>query len=220
MDYAFPPQVVTLPAMSSKPFPVRRVYCVGVNDDAATGERAAPFFHCKPADAILPNNAVLPYPARTGELRARVTLAVALNLGGRDIPVARASDYIFGYAVALDMSMGDALAAARAQGRPWDMATGFDGALPCSAITPEFYTGIIGRGRIALTVNGRSRQEGELGDMIWSVPEIIAQLSQLVELRPGDLILTGAPAGAGVVKRGDVLEAVVAGLEPLTVRIG
>jgi fumarylpyruvate hydrolase len=213
MDYAFPPQVVTLPAMSSKPFPVRRIFCVGADDGAA------PFFYCKPADAILPNNALLPYPAGSAELRARVVLAVALNLGGRDIPVARGSDYIFGYAVALDMSLGDVLAAARAQGRPWDMATGFDGALPCSAITPEFYTGIIGRGRIALAVNGQLRHEGELGDMLWSVPDIIAQLSKLVELQPGDVILTGAPCDSSVVGRGDVLEAVVAGLELLTVRI-
>lgn len=219
MDYAFPPQVVTLPAMSSKPFPVRRIFCVGADDAAAAGECVAPFFYCKPADAILPNNALLPYPAGTAELRARVVLAVALNLGGRDIPVARASDYIFGYAVALDMILGDALAAARAQGRPWDMATGFGGALPCSAITPEFYTGIIGRGRIALAVNGQPRHEGELGDMLWSVPDIIAELSKLVELQPGDVILTAAPCDSSVVGRGDVLEAVVAGLELLTVRI-
>jgi len=227
MDYAFPPDpVVTLPAMSSKPFPVRRIYCIGRNyadharEMGGDPEREAPFFFMKPADAILPNNSVMPYPPGTQNLHYEVELVVAMLLGGSDIPVNKANDYIFGYAVGLDMTRRDLQSAAKAEGRPWDMAKGFDCSAPCSAITPEFYTGVIARGRIELKVNGELRQSGDVGDMIWKIPEIINRLSKLVELCPGDLIFTGTPAGVGPVVKGDRLEAVVQGLEPLIVNIG
>jgi fumarylpyruvate hydrolase len=149
-----------------------------------------------------------------------VELVVALALGGSNIPVAKANDYIFGYAVGLDMTRRDMQAVAKAKGQPWDMSKGFDGSAPTSAITPEFYSGIIARGKIELKVNGEVRQRGDLSDMIWSIPEIINQLSQLVELQPGDLIFTGTPAGVGPVTKGDKLEATVAGLEPLLIAVG
>jgi len=227
MNYAFAPApVVSIPAMSSNPFPVRRIYCVGQNYSAhalemgADAERAAPFFFTKPAQAILPNNSVMPYPPGTSDLQYEVELVVALSRGGKNIPLDKANDYIFGYAVGLDMTKRDVQRAAREQGRPWDMSKGFDYSAPCSAITPEFYTGVIARGKIGLKVNGEIRQSGDLGDMIWKIPETINFLSQQVELFPGDLIFTGTPAGVGPVVKGDVIEATVAGLEPLIITIG
>jgi fumarylpyruvate hydrolase len=227
MNYAFAPTpIVSIPAMSSNPFPVRRIYCVGRNYAAHAQEmggdaqREAPFFFMKPAQAILPNHSVMPYPPGTTELQYEVELVVALSLGGSNIPVDKANDYIFGYAVGLDMTKRDVQRAAREQGRPWDMSKGFDYSAPCSALTPEFYTGVIARGKIELKVNGEVRQNADVGEMIWKIPETISYLSQLVELFPGDLIFTGTPAGVGPVVKGDVIEATVAGLEPLIITIG
>ena len=227
MNYAFAPaSIVSIPAMSSNPFPVRRIYCVGQNYAAhaqemgADAERTAPFFFTKPAQAILPNNSVMPYPSGTSDLQYEVELVVAMAIGGKNIPVAKANDLIFGYAVGLDMTKRDVQRAAREQGRPWDMCKGFDYSAPCSAITPEFYTGIIAKGKIELKLNGAVRQSANVGDMIWMIPEIINHLSQQVELFPGDLIFTGTPAGVGPVVKGDVIEATVAGLEPLIITIG
>ncbi len=227
MNYVFAAApIVSIPAMSSHPFPVRRIYCVGQNYAAharemgGDAEREAPFFFMKPAQAILPNNSVLPYPPATGDLQYEVELVVALSLGGSNIALEKANDYIFGYAVGLDMTRRDMQRAAREQGRPWDLSKGFDYSAPCSAITPEFYTGVIARGKIELKVNGEVRQSGDVGDMIWKIPETISYLSRQVELFPGDLIFTGTPAGVGAVVRGDVIEATVAGLEPLIITIG
>jgi fumarylpyruvate hydrolase len=227
MNYAFAPApIVSIPAMSSNPFPVRRIYCVGQNYAAHVQEmggdaaREAPFFFTKPVQAILPNNSVMPYPPGTSDLQHEVELVVAMAIGGRNIPLEKANDFIFGYAVGLDMTKRDVQRAAREQGRPWDMSKGFDHSAPCSAITPEFYTGVIAKGKIELKVNGEIRQSSDVGDMIWKIPEIINYLSQQVELCPGDLIFTGTPAGVGPVVKGDVIEATVAGLEPLMITIG
>jgi len=227
MKYAFAPTpIVTLPAMSCNPFPVRRIFCVGRNYPEHAREmgvdptRESPFFFMKPADAILPNNSILPYPPGTENLQPEVELVVAMQLGGRQIPIDKANDYIFGYAVGLDMTLRDVQQAARKKGLPWDMAKGFDHSAPCSAITPEFYTGVIAQGKIELKVNGEIRQSADVSDMIWKIPEIISYLSTLVEICPGDLIFTGTPAGPGPVVKGDVIEATVAGLEPLIVTIG
>ena len=227
MNYAFPPApVVTLDAMSSNPFPVRRIFCVGQNypdharEMGADPARDEPFFFMKPASAILQNNSVLPYPPATADLQPEVELVVALHKGGRNIPVERVDyDYVFGYAVGLDMTRRDLQRAAREKGRPWDMAKGFDHSAPCTAITPEFYSGAIARGRIELKVNGEIRQSADVGDMLWKIPQIVHLLSNQVELFPGDLIFTGTPAGVAPVVRGDVIEASVAGLEPLIVTI-
>jgi fumarylpyruvate hydrolase len=227
MDYAFPPApVISLPVMSSKPFPVRRIFCVGRNyadharEMGSDPVREAPFFFMKPVDAILPNNSILPYPPATANLHHEVELVVALALGGTNVPLAQANGYIFGYAVGLDMTRRDMQAAAKAKGQPWDMSKGFDHSAPISAITPESCSGLISGGSIELRVNGEVRQSGDLADMIWSIPEIIHQLSQLVELQPGDLIFTGTPAGVGPVVKGDKLEATAAGLEPLLITVG
>jgi len=228
MNYAFPhAPVVTLNAMSSNPFPVRRIFCVGQNYPDHAREMGAdpakdePFFFMKPAGAILQNNSVLPYPPATADLQPEVELVVALHKGGRNIPVERVDyDYVFGYAVGLDMTRRDLQQAAREKGRPWDMAKGFDHSAPCTAITPEFYSGAIARGRIELKVNGEIRQSADVGDMLWKIPQIVHLLSNQVELFPGDLIFTGTPAGVAPVVRGDVIEASVAGLEPLIITIG
>lgn len=228
MNYACPAApVVTLEAMSSNPFPVRRIFCVGMNysehakemgADAGYGE---PIFFMKPASAILQNNSVFPYPSATADLQPEVELVVALHKGGKNIPADRVDyDYVFGYAVGLDMTRRDLQRAARERGLPWDMSKAFDHSAPCSAITPEFYSGAISRGKIELKVNGEIRQSGDVGDMILKIPQMVNRLSNLVELFPGDLIFTGTPAGVGPVVRGDVIEATVAGLEPLNITIG
>ena len=228
MNYAFPPApVVTLDAMSSNPFPVRRIFCVGRNypdharEMGADPEHEEPFFFMKPAGAILQNNGILPYPPGTGNLQPEVELVVALHKGGKNIPAEKVDyDYVFGYAVGLDMTRRDLQQAARDKGRPWDMAKAFDHSAPCSAITPEFYSGTISRGKIELKVNGETRQSGDVGDMILKIPQMVNTLSNLVELFPGDLIFTGTPAGVAPVAKGDVIEATVAGLEPLIITIG
>ena len=227
MNYAFPPApVVTLDAMSSNPFPVRRIFCVGQNyaDHAwemGAAPDAEPFFFMKPASAILQNNSVLPYPPGTTDLQPEVELVVALHKGGKNIPMDKVDyDHVFGYAVGLDMTRRDRQRAAREKGQPWEMAKAFDHSAPCTAITPEFYSGTIARGKIELKVNGQIRQSADVGDMLWKIPQIVHLLSNQVELFPGDLIFTGTPAGVGPVVKGDVIEAAVAGLEPLTITIG
>ncbi|MHB1494364.1 MAG: fumarylacetoacetate hydrolase family protein [Acidithiobacillus sp.] len=227
MNYAFPPApVVTLDAMSSNPFPVRRIFCVGQNyadhaQEMGAAPDAEPFFFMKPASAILQNNSVLPYPPGTTDLQPEVELVVALHKGGKNIPMDKVDyDYVFGYAVGLDMTRRDRQRAAREKGQPWEMAKAFDHSAPCTAITPEFYSGTIARGKIELKVNGQIRQSADVGDMLWKIPQIVHLLSNQVELFPGDLIFTGTPAGVGPVVKGDVIEAAVAGLEPLTITIG
>jgi fumarylpyruvate hydrolase len=225
MNYAFPPApIVTLDAMSSNPFPVRRIFCIGRNYPAADGsvhKGDEPTFFMKPAGAILPNNSTLPYPPGTAALFPEVEMVVALHKGGRNIPAARVDyDYVFGYAVGLDMTLRDVLDKNQERALPWENAKAFDHSAPCTAITPEFYSGNIAAGKIELKVNGEVCQSGNISDMVWKIPETVAFLSTRMELFPGDLIYTGTPSGAGPVVQGDVLEATVAGLEPLIITIG
>ena len=227
MNYAFPPApVVTLDAMSSNPFPVRRIFCVGQNyadhvREMGSAPDTEPLFFMKPASAILQNNSVLPYPPGTTDLQPEVELVVALHKGGKNIPMDKVDyDYVFGYAVGLDMTRRDLQRTAREKGQPWEMAKAFDHSAPCTAITPEFYSGTIARGKIELKVNGQIRQSADVGDMLWKIPQIVHFLSNQIELFPGDLIFTGTPAGVDPVVKGDVIEAAVAGLEPLTITIG
>jgi len=211
---------------SAQRFPVRRIFCVGRNYAAHAREmgkdpeREPPFFFTKPADAIVPNHATVAYPPRTGNLHHEIELVVALGKGGGQIPSARALDHVFGYAVGNDLTRRDLQFAARDLGRPWDTGKAFDYSAVIGAISPAEKVGHPSRGRIWLNVNEQLRQQADLSDLIWSVPEIIAELSTLFELAPGDLIYTGTPAGVGAVVPGDRLEGGIDGLETLVTLIG
>ncbi len=223
MTFAFDPG--DRPSLSinarAERFPVRRIYCVGRNyadharEMGGNPEREPPFFFDKPADAIVEGGGAVSYPPRTGNLHHEVELVVAIGREGRAIPVDRASDWVFGYAVGNDLTRRDLQFAARDIGRPWDTAKGFDQSAPITAIHPAAQTGPLAKGRIWLSVNGATRQDGDLKDMIWSVPEIIAELSQLYTLKPGDLIFTGTPSGVGPIKPGDRVESGIEGLGEL-----
>jgi fumarylpyruvate hydrolase len=206
-------------------FPVHRIYCVGRNYAAHAREmgkdpeREPPFFFMKPADAIVPGGGKTRYPPGTGNLHHEIELVVALHRGGREIAVDRALEHVFGYAVGLDMTRRDLQFAARDLGRPWDFGKAFDESAPITAIHPVATRGHISKGKITLEVNGTLRQQGDIADLIWSVPETIAFLSQYYLLQPGDLIFTGTPAGVGAVVRGDRLKGNVEGLAQLDVEI-
>jgi fumarylpyruvate hydrolase len=218
------PPVPAVPVRGGGLFPVRRIFCVGRNYAAHAREmghdpdREPPFFFTKPADAIV-TGGEMPYPAATSELHHEVELVVAIGAGGRDIAETDAKAHIWGYAIGIDMTRRDLQAEAKKLGRPWDMAKGFDHSAPIGESVPVGNFGRFESGHILLNVNGAERQEGDLLDMIWSVPEVIAALSRLVELQPGDLIFTGTPEGVAEVKRGDELEAMISGLPPLRVRV-
>lgn len=226
MDYVFPPPAPAAVAIvgRSERFPVHRIYCVGRNYAAHAREmgkdpdREPPFFFTKPADAVVANGTLLPYPARTADLHHEIELVVAIGTGGTNIGPARALQHVFGYAVGLDLTRRDLQAEAKDKGRPWDTAKGFDRSAPISAITPSA-GGKLDNGRIWLEVNGVLRQQGMLADMIWSVPEIVAELSTLFELAPGDLIFSGTPAGVAALQPGDRLAGGVDGLETLQVAV-
>jgi fumarylpyruvate hydrolase len=206
-------------------FPVHRIYCVGRNyakharEMGMDPDREPPFFFAKPADALVANGTPVPYPSRTANLHHEIELVVAVGAGGRDIPVANAPAHVFGYAVGLDLTRRDQQFAAREQGRPWDVAKGFDHSAPVSAIRPAAEMGHLEQGAIWLEVNGEQRQRANLCEMIWSVPEIVAELSTYFELRSGDLIFTGTPEGVGPVQRGDSLVGGIDGLETLRITI-
>jgi fumarylpyruvate hydrolase len=206
-------------------FPVHRIYCVGRNyakharEMGMDPDREPPFFFSKPADALVANGTPVPYPSRTSNLHHEIELVVAIGSGGCDIPLASASAHVFGYAVGLDLTRRDLQFAARDQGRPWDVAKGFDCSAPVGAIRPASDMGHIERAAIWLEVNGEARQRANLSEMIWSVPEIVAELSTYFELRPGDLIFTGTPEGVGAVRRGDSLVGGIDGLETLRITI-
>lgn len=227
MSYAFQPHdVPALPIHGQDSlFPVHRIYCVGRNyaeharEMGLTDGREPPFFFDKPADAATPSPTAVPYPPVTENLHHEIELVVAIGVGGRNIPVDDAERHIFGYAVGNDLTRRDLQFAARAKGHPWDTAKGFDFSAPITAIHPVAETGLLSAGRIWCEVNGVARQKGDLADMIWSVPEIIAELSRLFALRPGDLIFTGTPAGVGALLPGDVVTGGVDGLDTLSFTI-
>lgn len=202
-------------------FPVRRIFCVGRNyaeharEMGGGGDRTPPFFFSKPADAVMPNGSDVPYPSRTSDLHHEIELVVALGGGGSNVESAAALALVFGYAVGNDMTRRDLQASVREQKQPWDIAKGFDHSAPISPIVPVAASGHPAAGRIWLEVNGRPRQQGDLADMIWKVPEIIAELSTWFELCPGDLIFTGTPAGVGPLVPGDRVRGGVDGLNVL-----
>lgn len=226
MTYAFdPPPPVALPVTGTEvSFPVRHVYCVGRNYAAHAVEmghdpdKEPPFFFTKPAHAVVPEGGELPFPVATMDLHFEIELVVALGAGGRDIAAEAALEAVYGYAVGLDMTRRDLQAEAKKLGRPWAMAKGFDQSAPIGSVARAADVGHPERGAIWLEVNGERRQDGDLAQQIWKVPETIAYLSTLVELAPGDLIMTGTPAGVGPVQSDDALVGHVDGLGEIEVR--
>src|SRR5918999_2143212 len=214
-EYAIAPPPVTTVAVAGMDavFPVARVFCVGRNyaehavEMGHDPDREPPFFFMKPAIAVVPTGGRLPFPPATDDLHHEVELVVALREGGADIGVGEALRRVFGYGVGLDMTRRDLQAKAKELGRPWDMGKGFDRSAPIGTLRTAEAIGHPDAGAIWLRVNGQPRQEGDLAQQIWKVPETIAHLSTLVELRPGDLIMTGTPKGVGRVVPGDRLEA-------------
>lgn len=228
MPFAFEPlPAPSLPVHGSDVrFPVHRTYCIGRNYadhakemGAQAVSRANPVFFMKPADAIVPEGGDVPYPSATHELHHEVEMVAALASGGRDIDAARALDCVFGYGVGLDLTRRDLQAAMKAKGLPWDVAKGFDASAPVSALRMAREIGHPNRAHLSLTVNGETRQGTDIADMIFPVAEIIAELSKLFELKSGDLIFTGTPAGVGPLLRGDRFRAELAGIAVLEGRI-
>jgi fumarylpyruvate hydrolase len=222
------PAVPVVPVVGGGGFPVHRVYCVGRNyaehakEMGHTG-REPPFFFLKPADTVVvvPDGSTgqIAYPGLTRNFHHEVELVVALQSGGRDIKAADALQHIFGYAIGLDMTRRDLQNDMKKQGRPWCIGKAFEQSSPIAPIHRRSATGELLRGRIALTVNGQPRQQGDLADLIWSVAETIEHLSAAWTLAPGDLIYTGTPAGVGAVVAGDLMEATIAGLGTLKVAV-
>jgi fumarylpyruvate hydrolase len=209
-----PPPAALIPVKDCNAFfPVRRIWCVGRNyadharEMGADPVREPPFFFAKPSDAIVPRGGSIAYPVGTQRLHHEVELAVAIGRCGRNIDPIEAEGYIFGYAVALDMTRRDIQDVAKATRRPWDMAKGFDQSCPISEIQPRAAAEALQTAAISLFINGQVRQQGAVHQMIWSVAECLAALSRLVELQPGDILLTGTPAGVGDVHPGDKLHA-------------
>jgi fumarylpyruvate hydrolase len=220
-----PPPVVALPIRDTADlFPVHRIFCVGRNyaeharEMGHDPDRDPPFFFTKPPDALI-TDGTFPYPAQSQNVHHELELVVALKEGGFEIAPERAQDHIFGYAVGLDMTRRDRQEEARKMGRPWDVAKAFDHSAPCSAIVPASVIGHPAKGRIRLEINGALRQDGDLAQMIWKTSEVIAYLSGLFTLAPGDLIFTGTPKGVGPVARGDRLEGRVEGVGELRVEV-
>ncbi|MEO1103419.1 MAG: fumarylacetoacetate hydrolase family protein [Pseudomonadota bacterium] len=226
MRYIFdPPARVALPILGQEEFfPVRRVYCVGRNYAAHAIEmgydpdREQPFFFQKNPDNLSLGD-TFPYPSATSDLHHEIEMVVALKSGGTDIPVERALEHVFGYAVGLDMTRRDLQGEAKKLGRPWEVGKAFERSAPCGPLIPASRIGHPTEGEVVLTVNGEVRQEGNLNQLIWKVPEMISYLSGLFTLAAGDIILSGTPAGVAAVSRGDVLKAHVDGLEDLTVTV-
>lgn len=227
MSFVFdPPTVPSLPIHGSDArFPVHRIYCIGRNYadhakemGAQAVSRANPVFFMKPSDAIVVGGDV-PYPSMTHELHHEVEMVVALSQGGRDIDASRALDCVFGYGVGLDLTRRDLQAAMKAKGLPWDVAKGFDASAPVSALRAVGETGHPKHARLSLGVNGEVRQDTDIAEMIFPVAEIIAELSKLFELKAGDLIFTGTPAGVGPLARGDLFHAELEGIAVLQGRI-
>ena len=210
-------------AGSDARFPVGRIYCVGRNyaeharEMGHDPDREPPFFFMKAANSIVANNATIDYPAVSKDVHHEIEMVVAIGKGGKNIPVESALDHVWGYAVGLDMTRRDIQGEAKKLGRPWEMGKSFDESAPTSALRPAAEIGHPAKGTITLKVNGQVKQQGDLAMQIWSVPEQIAYLSNLITLQPGDLIFSGTPAGVGPIKAGDKLEGHVDGVGDLVV---
>jgi fumarylpyruvate hydrolase len=221
-----PPQQPALAvAGTDKLFPVRRLWCVGRNyvehiKEMGQDVREPPFFFAKPADAIVPDGGTVPYPSLTKDMHHEVELVVALKSGGRNIPTDKALGCIYGYGVGIDLTRRDLQIASRDIKRPWEVGKAFDHSAPCGALAPAATAGHPTKGRILLKVNGKVRQDGDLNQMIWNVPEIISKLSEMVALEAGDIIMTGTPSGVAATVAGDKIECEIEGVGKLSVTIG
>ena len=220
-EFVFPPAALPSVAVagSVQRFPVHRIYCVGLNYAAHIKETGAdptapPVFFMKPADAVVADGAAIPYPPGTANFHYEIELVVALGSGGSDVAPAQARGHVFGYAAGNDLTRRDLQSAARKRGQPWDTSKGFDFSAPVGAIRPASH-GHPERGRIWLKVNGETRQDADISDLVWDVPQIIAALSRLYTLQAGDLIFTGTPSGVGPLRPGDRLEGGIEGLAEL-----
>jgi fumarylpyruvate hydrolase len=206
-------------------FPVRRIYCIGRNYEAHVAEmgydvkRSKPFYFAKPADAIVLSGGTAAYPPRTSDLHHEIELVVALGKRGRDVAVADALDYVYGYAVGIDLTRRDLQRAAKEKARPWETAKGFDQSAPISPIHKAEEVGHPASGRIWLAVNGDIRQDADINALIWNVAESVAELSTLFELAPGDLLYTGTPAGVGPLEPGDRITGGIEGIDEIEVSI-
>ncbi len=220
------PQPAVPVAGTDQAFPVHRIYCVGRNYAAHAREmghdpaRTAPVFFMKPADAIVHSGGTVPYPSRTENLQHEVELVVAIGESGRDIPVEKALDHVFGYAVGIDLTRRDLQLAAKESRGTWDTAKGFDQSAPISPVHRAAEIGHPDSGRIWLSVNGEIRQNADLDELIWSVAEALAELSTFFVLAPGDLVFTGTPAGVGPLEAGDKITGGIEGIDEIEITIG
>jgi len=224
--------VIAPPAVSSVAiagtearFPIRRIFCVGRNYAAHAREmgkdpdRDPPFFFTKPADSVVDNGAAVPYPPLTRNFHYEIELVLAIGKGGFNIPASKALDHVYGYAVGIDLTRRDLQLAARDAGRPWDWGKAFDLSAPCAPLHRAAEIGHPQKGRIWLAVNGQVKQDADIADLIWNVPEIVSILSEAVELKPGDLVYTGTPAGVGAIVAGDKVTGGIDGLGDIEITI-
>ncbi len=219
------PPVVALPIVGSDAlFPVRRIYCIGRNYAAHAIEmghdpnREAPFFFQKNPDN-LDISGEFPYPPHSTDVHHEAELAVMLKSGSVNIPVEQALDHVYGYALSLDMTRRDLQGEQKKLGRPWEIGKAFERSAPVGPVHRAADVGHLCEGRITLKVNGALRQEGDLNQMIWKVPEMISYLSEYFKLADGDVILSGTPAGVAAIERGDAMEIEVERLGAMTVRV-
>jgi fumarylpyruvate hydrolase len=220
-----PPVASVAVAGSVERFPVRRIFCVGRNYEAHAREmgkdptREKPFFFMKPADAVIDTGANLPYPPETKNLHYEIELIVAIGTGGFEIAEGDALNHVWGYGVGIDLTRRDLQNQAKDAGRPWEWGKAFDGSAPMAPLHPVSAVGHPAKGRIWLSVNGTVKQDQDIGDLIWSVPEIIAFASRSMRLEPGDLIMTGTPSGVGPIVAGDKIVGGVDGLGEITLTL-
>lgn len=228
MSYVItPPKQTALPVNGSdQMFPVHRIYCVGRNyaDHAREmghdPDREPPFFFQKNPDNLIPDGSIFPYPSQSSNVHFEIELVVALSKGGTNVPENEADECIYGYAVGIDMTRRDLQGQMKDMGRPWEIGKAFEHSAPCGPVYPKNETGLLNEGRIWLEVNGDIRQDGDINQLIWNIPETISYLSGLFDLKPGDLIFTGTPAGVGSIQKGDEMRGGVAGLGEITIKVG
>lgn len=227
-NYVINPPAVSSVAVagSADRFPIRRIFCVGRNYAAHAREmgrdpdREPPFFFTKPADAVVDDKETVAYPPETNNFHYEAELVIAIGKDGVNIPEEQALDYVWGYAIGNDLTRRDLQLTAREQGRPWDWGKAFDRSAVCGPIYPVSEVGHLEQGSIRLSVNGTVKQDADLKELIWAVPEIVSILSRTMEIKAGDLVYTGTPAGVGPLVPGDVCVVEIAGLGSLTTTIG